>query len=301
MACGNIGRPALDCLHESVDVLVLELSSYQLESTDSLKPLSAAVLNVSEDHMDRYNNIDYYASVKRRVYQHAKLRIANREDTRTWPDEYSENQNEGVCQFFSLAQAKSGSRTDFYPDLLDNINLVLPGEHNRANALAVIALASSLSVPKTATLKALQNFKGLAHRSEYVGEKAGIRWYNDSKGTNVDACKKAINAMPGPVILIAGGISKGADFSPLKPCVKDSVKLLILMGKDRDQLASQLSDCARIILTQSLGQSVSVASEHAVEGDVVLLSPACSSFDMFANFEDRGEQFIAAVSEVLAA
>jgi len=150
-------------------------------------------------------------------------------------------------------------------------------------------------------LDALKRFSGLAHRSEFVGERSGVRWYNDSKGTNVDACEKAIAAMPGPVILIAGGIGKGADFSALRSIVSECVKLLILFGQDKTRIAEALGGCTDIQITDSLTQAVNLAGQQAAEGDNVLLSPACSSFDMFKNFEDRGEQFKLAVSEVLAA
>ena len=150
-------------------------------------------------------------------------------------------------------------------------------------------------------LEALVEFKGLAHRSEYIGERDGVRWYNDSKGTNVDASIKAILAMPGPVVLIAGGISKGADFTALRDVVSTHVKLLILIGQDRQIMADQLHGCTRIVLVDELKVAVSLANESAEEGDTVLLSPACSSFDMFKNFEDRGQQFTGAVKEVLAA
>ena len=148
---------------------------------------------------------------------------------------------------------------------------------------------------------ALPGFRGLAHRSEYLGECNGVRWYNDSKGTNTDACDKAIKAMPGPVILIAGGIGKGADFSSLRASVSACAKLLILIGRDRQLIAAALHGCAEIQFADTLRQAVSLAHDNATPGDVVLLSPACSSFDMFRSFEDRGEQFKSAVEEVMAA
>ncbi|MFK8079216.1 MAG: UDP-N-acetylmuramoyl-L-alanine--D-glutamate ligase [Granulosicoccus sp.] len=299
-ACGNIGDPALDSLLSDADVLVLELSSYQLESTRSLRPLSAAVLNVSDDHRDRYENIEHYASVKRSVYRNAVYCVANRDDERTWP---SDNVS-GECSFFTTGEPGSDC-CHWHRSILDDIALAVPGEHNVANALAVVALAApllaSMPLERHALLASLEHFKGLAHRSEYIGERRGVRWYNDSKGTNVDACQKAVVAMPGPVILIAGGMSKGADFSPLSSTVRQYVKLLVLIGQDRQLIADQLSGCADIEMAETLSGAVNLASLRASSGDVVLLSPACSSFDMFRNFEDRGEQFVAAVQEVLAA
>ncbi|MFK8080854.1 MAG: UDP-N-acetylmuramoyl-L-alanine--D-glutamate ligase [Granulosicoccus sp.] len=305
IACGNIGDAALDALQSDAEVLVLELSSYQLESTSSLRPLSAVVLNVSDDHRDRYDSIEHYASVKRRVYKNAHHCVANRDDLRTWPSD----DDVAVCSFFTLAEqvmadTDTAGRT-WQRSILNKTKLSMPGDHNVANALAIVALAAplidSLAIEENALLASLENFTGLAHRSQFVGERDGVRWYNDSKGTNVDACQKAVLAMPGPVILIAGGISKGADFSTLSETVNNSVKLLILMGQDRQIIASQLKGCVAMELADTLLEAVRLASDKAGEGDVVLLSPACSSFDMFDNFEDRGEQFVAAVQEVLAA
>lgn len=309
VACGNIGAPALDSLQADIDLFVLELSSYQLESTESLKPLSATVLNISEDHLDRYQSIEHYASVKRRVYLNAEHCIVNRDDARTWPvrSQHSaaqstlENPRCASCYYFTLGNTTADSNNDLGRTELNGISVKLPGEHNLANALAVIALAEPLDVSRGEILNALPLFSGLEHRNEFVAEKSGVRWYNDSKGTNVDACKNAVLAMPGPVILIAGGISKGADFSLLIDVVKRYVKLLILMGRDRHTMAEFLAECTETVLCDSLMHAVGIANERATGGDAVLLSPACSSFDMFRNFEDRGNQYKIAVSEVLAA
>ena len=299
-ACGNIGDPALDCLQSDVDVLVLELSSYQLESTQSLKPLSATVLNVSDDHLDRYDDIEHYAAIKRRVFNNARHCIVNLDDRRTWPDNIDQKQ----CTFFSLNNT-AGNDACWQPQHLKDVELTMPGEHNVANALALLALAAPLAVSTAISenrlLSALQSFNGLPHRSEFIAEHNGVRWYNDSKGTNVDACAKAVMAMPGSVILIAGGISKGARFSALRDVLGARVKLLVLLGQDKHLIASQLQGAADIMMVSSIIEAVSVANEHAVSGDVVLLSPACASFDMFRNFVDRGEQFAEAVREVLAA
>jgi len=312
VACGNIGLPALDSLNKGVDVYVLELSSYQLESTHSLKPLAASVLNVSDDHLDRYTDIEHYASVKRSVYAQAKHCVFNQDDTRTWVQ--SDDELSGSSERFTLsAEPEIGVRwhrtqkegdwwlCDDHYALLAQHNLSVPGEHNVANALAVLALIAPLEVPFTALREGILSFYGLPHRSEYLGESSGVRWYNDSKGTNIDASSKAIQAMPGPVVLIAGGISKGADFSLMRDVVSQYVKLVILIGQDRNQIHDQLMGSADILLADNLRGAVLIAKQHSVSGDVVLLSPACSSFDMFRNFEDRGEQFAATVEEVLAA
>jgi UDP-N-acetylmuramoylalanine--D-glutamate ligase len=185
--------------------------------------------------------------------------------------------------------------------LLAESELQLPGEHNVANALCVLALAAPLGIGFSQLCDGLVAYAGLPHRTQFIGEKNGVRWYNDSKGTNVDACRKAVLAMPGPVMLIAGGISKGADFTLLAETLERCVKLLILIGQDREQMANQMSSVSEIVMADTLREAVFVASDRANPGDVVLLSPACSSFDMFRNFEDRGDQFVTAVQEVLAA
>jgi len=312
LACGNIGLPALESLQESADVYVLELSSYQLESTRSLKPLSAAVLNVSDDHLDRYDDIEHYAQVKRRIYALSDHCIYNNDDVRTRPCEGEADSR--TTQSFTLNDRDSSKvrwhrvvreNTLYLADdnysILNQSELALPGDHNAANALAVLALIEPLEVPFPALKNGLLGFTGLPHRSEYLGEKAGVRWYNDSKGTNIDACCKAIESMSCPVVLIAGGIAKGADFGSMRSVVEKHVKLLVLIGRDRDQIAQQLAGVAEIVMADDLQEAVNVAHTHAVSGDAVLLSPACSSFDMFRNFEDRGEQFAATVEEVLAA
>lgn len=309
LACGNIGQPALDSLNEQADVIVLELSSYQLESTRSLKPLAATVLNISDDHMDRYTDLEHYAAVKRSIYEGAAYCVANFDDKRTWPEANGSN-----CDYFTLATdpqndarwhrtVKDGANwlCDESYALMPQSALLVPGDHNAANALAVLALIEPLAIPFTAIEQGLADFAGLAHRTQFLGEHAGVRWYNDSKGTNVDACIKAIRAMPGPVVLIAGGIAKDADFTPLREVLEQHVRVMILIGRDRDRIALQLEGSTPILTAESLRDAVTVSREQACSGDAVLLSPACSSFDMFRNFEDRGMQFAAVVEEVLAA
>ncbi|MFK7893931.1 MAG: UDP-N-acetylmuramoyl-L-alanine--D-glutamate ligase [Granulosicoccus sp.] len=310
VACGNIGQPALDALQTEAEFYILELSSYQLESTYALKAVSATVLNVSEDHLDRYDDIEHYASVKRRLLDMSEHVVLNYDDDRTWPVGEISAQHE----YFSVSAKKlpevrwhrsvhadSPWLCDHDCRLLATHELQLPGEHNVANALSVIALAAPLGIGFSQLQDGLLAYAGLPHRTQFVGEKNGVRWYNDSKGTNVDACRKAVLAMPGPVMLIAGGISKGADFTALAETLERCVKSLILLGQDREQMAHQMSVVSDIIMVDTLSEAVSVASDRASTGDVVLLSPACSSFDMFRNFEDRGNQFVTAVQEVLAA
>ncbi|MBX2886299.1 MAG: UDP-N-acetylmuramoyl-L-alanine--D-glutamate ligase [Granulosicoccus sp.] len=317
LACGNIGQPALDSLLVEADLYVLELSSYQLESTYSLNAISATVLNISADHLDRYESLDHYAQTKRRLHPMSDLVVVNRDDNRTWPTEgLSDEDSRNKYEYFTisldsadhqntrwhrLANGDVNYLCDGDCSLIDEAQLSMPGVHNVANALAVLALVSPLKLEFERLRSGLISFAGLPHRSQLVAESDGIRWYNDSKGTNVDACKKAILAMPGPVLLIAGGISKGADFRPLNDVMRCHVKLVILIGRDRELMAEQLDDAIEIVMTAGLDEAVEIASDRAEPGEVVLLSPACASFDMFRNFEDRGDQFVAAVHEVLAA
>ncbi len=313
VACGNIGEAALDSLLSEADVYVLELSSYQLESTHSLKSLAATVLNVSDDHLDRYDDMDHYAATKRTVYNNAQLCIVNQDDSRTWQVAEQSKHDECSERFTLSVDQSDDSRWslqlkeealwlhDGQTALLAQSELAVPGEHNAANALVVIALTTAFAVPFATMKQGLVSFTGLPHRTEYLGVHDGVRWYNDSKGTNVDACMKAISAMPGPVLLIAGGIAKGADFSPLQTLMSQCVRLLVLIGQDRDQISEQLAGTTQIVMAEGLREAVVICQQAACANDVVLLSPACSSFDMFNNFEDRGEQFAAAVEEVLAA
>ena len=337
VACGNIGMPALDSLDEAapavdgsdgaegearaIDCHVLELSSYQLESTTSLAPDAAVVLNVSEDHLDRYASFADYAAVKRRVHDGAARVVVNADDPASAPDA------DGV-----VVAARFTTRTPPNPSdesgtrwhlgdldgvswlcrdgraVLERARLALPGDHNAANALAVLALLDALDGPRFAglatradVLDALCAFRGLPHRTELVGEGGGVRWYNDSKGTNVDACRKALEAMPGPVLLIAGGLAKGADFSPLRPVVARCARAVVLIGRDRMALHAALDGAAALHLAASLDEAVGLCARLARPGDAVLLSPACASFDMFADFADRGRRFTARVEEALAA
>jgi len=313
VACGNIGQSALDSLLIKADVFVLELSSYQLESTRSLQPLAATVLNISDDHLDRYDDMDHYAATKRTVFNNAGLCVVNQDDPRTWPVNTETSASDCIERFTLSMDQDAASRwhlvlkqgelwlCDDQFALLAQSQLAVPGEHNVANALAVLALIDALAIPFTALREGLVSFTGLPHRTEFLGEQAGVRWYNDSKGTNVDACSKAVRAMPGPVLLIAGGIAKGADFSKLHSVVKQRVRLLVLIGRDRDQISEQLAGSTHIVMAENMHEAVQICQQEARTGDVVLLSPACSSFDMFKNFEDRGEKFAAAVEEVLAA
>ncbi len=316
--CGNIGKPALDALSESVAMYVLELSSYQLESTSSLKSFSAVVLNVSDDHMDRYASLAEYAKVKRTIYRHCIHRVFNADDKQTHltaqesaqPAYGSVDASNDVS--YSLVENSSArytlkteqNETFLCRDqqrVLNTVELQLPGMHNVANALAVMSLLDAFALTNQQLREGLMSFSGLVHRTQLIRDANGVRWYNDSKGTNIDACEKAILAMNGPVVLIAGGLGKGADFSELRNTVRQQVKALVLIGRDAQLIADALDGCVEAVhFANSMADAVHISAGISCNGDVVLLSPACASFDMFKNFEVRGEQFVAEVERLAA-
>lgn len=314
---GNIGPAILDALarREAAgslpDAWVLELSSFQLETTASLAPHAAAVLNISEDHLDRYDSIAAYAAAKRRVLEHAAVQVLNRDDPR------------------SLAMARAGSElitfglgvaergTDFglvrvtgevwlargTTPLLRVADMQLAGLHNAANALAALAVCQALGLTLASSLEALRAFRGLPHRVELVSEVNGVRWYDDSKGTNVGSTVAALNGLAGPsgkVVLIAGGDGKSQDFSPLKRAVAAAARCVILIGRDAPQIERAIDGsgvAARYALTME--EAVSMAAAESRPGDAVLLSPACASFDMFRDYRHRAEVFRCAVQRTL--
>ncbi len=305
--CGNIGTPALDSIDADTEVYVLELSSYQLESTRSLKTVSAAVLNISDDHMDRYTSIEHYAQVKRRVYDGCSHSVVNLDDKRTWLEPIAHNSgaafsliNTDGADYHLLEAANDAWLCHGDKKLVLRSQLQTPGSHNVANALAVLALLQPMNLDLNKAVVGLVAFNGLEHRTEFVLERDGVRWYNDSKGTNIDACEKAITAMSGPVVLIAGGLAKGADFTALRIVVEQHVKALLLIGEDAAYIRDALKGTTQIVMANSLNEVVKRADDLAESGDVVLLSPACSSFDMFENFEQRGELFKRAVEAIAA-
>jgi UDP-N-acetylmuramoylalanine--D-glutamate ligase len=309
---GNLGVPALDLLAEyEPELYVLELSSFQLETTFSLAAQAATVLNISPDHMDRYPSVNEYAAAKHRIYHHAKYIIWNRDDSLTQPydekallKEFSFGLDTPSKDQFGLIHSDSGFYLAFGEEPLISVHdITLKGSHNWSNALAALALGHAMNLPMPAMLKALQTFKGLAHRCQWVGEYHGINWYNDSKGTNVGASVAALkglaSSIPGKVILIAGGLGKGADFSELRVPVAECARAVILIGEDAPKIKAALADIDAIkINADSLQEAVRIAAENAKAGDAVLLSPACASFDMFNNFEHRGEVFMAAVKDL---
>ncbi len=309
---GNIGLPVLDLLSDKTELYLLELSSFQLETTHSLKPRVAAVLNLSPDHLDRYDGIEPYAEAKRAIYKGAEIRVFNQDDPRVMAMCGRPRAND---LFFTLQEPNGpnvfGVRLqDGEPwlchgeqALLPVSELQLPGRHNLANALAALAMGSALELPIAAMREALCMFCGLPHRTQFVAEHAGVRWYNDSKATNVGACVAALEGMADDVnciVLIAGGESKDADFSELAAVVERSVRAVVLIGRDAALIEDALGGVVPVARAADMDAAVARAGELARPGDCVLLSPACASFDMFRNFEQRGAVFADAARRRMA-
>ena len=306
---GNIGIPALDLLRQpEPSVYVLELSSFQLETTSSLNARAATVLNITPDHMDRYRDLAEYTAAKERIFRGDGLMVLNRDDPRVT----AMRQTGRRTVHFGLQAPRDDSdygllRRGQEEWLARGVHafmacteIRLAGRHNLANVLAAAALAQAVEVPFDAIRRALARFTGLHHRTEVVADHAGVLWINDSKGTNVGATVAALNGMDRPVILIAGGDGKGADFSELRDAVKSHVRAIVLIGRDAPLLQAALGDLAHCVRSADMKSAVHEAARLARSGDVVLLSPACASLDMYRNYEHRGQVFRDAVIGVIA-
>lgn len=305
---GNLGTPALDLLAEPVpDWYVLELSSFQLETTFSLHDHIATVLNVSPDHLDRYPGLDSYAAAKQRVFSAAALQVVNRDDAvaasladqrvaqRGFTLQVPAGEDYGVCM---KDQREWIVRGDAF--LMPVSEVRMAGRHNLANALAALALGEGMGLEREAMLDTLRVFAGLPHRTQWVRERRGVVWFNDSKGTNVGATEAAIAGMAGPVVLIAGGEAKGQDFAPLARAMAGCGRGAVLIGRDAHLIEQALAGVVPVLNARTLEEAVASAAEMAVPGDCVLLSPACASFDMFNGYAHRGDVFTAAVKELPA-
>lgn len=309
VVAGNIGLPVLDALMEAQisgqpDVYVLELSSFQLETTSSLKIDAATVLNISQDHMDRYADVANYAMAKARIFRHCTTQVLNRDDALSMSMRVSTQRS----VTFGLSAAKNenefgineseGTKWLYHNNKkLNKINeLQIHGLHNAVNALAALALCRAINADEKLIVAALKNFKGLPHRVQEVAHIGDIIFYDDSKGTNVGATVAALNGMSQPVVLIAGGDGKGQDFSPLHEPVKNHARAVVLIGRDADLIAAALKNTGVPLSRASdMPDAVKQSFAAAQAGDVVLLSPACASFDMFRNYIHRAEVFIQAV------
>ncbi len=302
LAGGNLGEPALDLLdHPVPDLYVLELSSFQLETTSSLELAAAAVLNVSADHLDRYASVEEYAQAKRRIFDHAATAVLNADDPRVLRMRRDRlhtstfSINTPQADFTLLGTGADAWLARRGEPLLPSSQLKIGGLHNVANALAALALGEAAGLPMAQMLGALPTFKGLPHRSEWVLDSAGVRYVDDSKGTNVGATIAAVAGSDRPLVVILGGEGKGQDFAPLAPAFRGKVRHAVLIGKDAAAIAAALDTVCGIERAASMDEAVAVAARRARAGDAVLLSPACASFDMFRDYAHRGEAFAAAV------
>jgi UDP-N-acetylmuramoylalanine--D-glutamate ligase len=306
LAGGNLGTPALDLLVEPVpDLYVLELSSFQLETTTSLELMGAVVLNVTADHMDRYATVLDYARAKERIFARACTVVKNADDPLVMEMRRAGDAAAPKVVTFSTQHTnadysllREGARAFLCRHgaaVLETARMKITGLHNAANALAALALGDAAGLPLAAMLRALENFPGLAHRSAWIADIAGVRYVDDSKGTNVGATLAAVDGLPGPLVVIAGGLSKGQDFAPLAAAFKDKVRHVVLIGKDAGDLERALAGSVSSERAGSMQDAVAAAARSAQPGDTVLLSPACASLDMFRDYGHRGDVFAAAV------
>jgi UDP-N-acetylmuramoylalanine--D-glutamate ligase len=305
---GNIGNPALTLFNAPTpDFYVLEISSFQLETTYSLKADIATVLNISPDHLDRHKTLETYTQTKQRIYHHCETAVWNRDDPTTHPAVTSYKPKKIVsfglektsanASEFGLKQSKGEIYLSKGEKCLTPVSkLYIKGRHNWANSLAALTIGDTLQLPLTSMLEALCQFKGLPHRCQWIKEEKGVSWYNDSKATNVGATLAALHglgpAISGKIILIAGGLGKDADFTLLRSSIDRYVKTAILIGQDAPLLKKILEKNTVIQSARDLAHAVSLAQHAAAPGDAVLLSPACASMDMFKNYEERGHTFV---------
>ena len=309
---GNLGTAALDLWLEreaAGDVpglYVLELSSFQLETTHSLACVAATVLNVSADHLDRYDGMDDYAAAKARLFERAAVQVVNRDDARVramirperpvigfGSDRPPAAGDYGLERHGDTIRLMHGATA-----LLDAAELRIGGLHNALNVLAALALGAAAGLPLAPMLAAARAFAGLAHRTQLVAEHAGVRWYDDSKGTNVGATVAAIAGLPGRLVLIAGGDGKGQDFAPLAEALDGRARAVVLLGRDAPRIEAALAGrlpCERVA---DMEQAVARAAALAQPGDIVLPSPACASLDMYRSYAERGRLFAQAARRV---
>lgn len=319
---GNIGVPVLDLVDKDVDIFVLELSSFQLDTTTSLEPLAATVLNISEDHMDRYNSFQHYVQSKMRVFSNCDIAVINRDDALAQPLIGREVQTisfgigepdlgqyglKKVEEGYHLVKNEGGNLRM----LISENDLQLKGLHNLNNCLSAIALCdvaiSKFEIDLGDCIQSLMNFHGLEHRCEYVQSVAGVDFINDSKGTNLGSTIAAVKGLgptvSGKIKLILGGESKGADFKPLGPVLNQFVDEISIFGKDKLKIQQDLTDTSidselKVHVVEDLPAALDVLVEESKSGDLILLSPACASWDMYKSYEVRGQHFKELVAEL---
>ena len=297
---GNIGAPLIGFVSGAWDWGVVEISSFQLEWVKQFRPRVAALLNLTEDHLDRYRDFAGYRQAKERIFAaqgQDDIAVLNRDDPLVWAlrervrariVSFGFSQvNDGVCAVGDAIIWRGGSREETFP--LRRVKI--QGIHNVENMMAAVAIAKAVGVSQAAIQQVLEEFPGLEHRLEFVRERHGVRFFNDSKGTNVGAVVKSLASFSTPVLLLAGGVDKGGDYGVLRKEIKHKVRRLILFGAAGQIIGDALGDLTTTVMVRDLEAAVRDAAEHAQPGDVVLLSPACSSFDMFRNYAERGKAF----------
>lgn len=303
---GNFGTPALDLLADDVSLYVLELSSFQLELTDYLPCVAATVLNISPDHIDRHGDLAHYARAKARIFMAAETAVINADDAvvATMATGHADRMRFGTSRDCDYVLATDAAANDWLARgetyWLACERLALRGRHNYYNALAVWALARAAGLDANSIETGLCRFAGLPHRCQWVARIAGVDWINDSKGTNLGALLASLAGMQGPVVLLAGGQAKGADFTPLAAAVDGKARAVIVFGEDAAMIAALLANRVAVHRVTDLAAAVAMAAELAEIGDTVLLSPGCASLDQFADYAERGDAFMAAVREMAA-
>ena len=308
---GNLGRPALDLTKDDPELYILELSSFQLETTSNLHAEVAVILNMSEDHLDRHGDMMGYHTAKHRIFQGVKKVVYNRDDSLTRPlvPDATPMQSFGLnapdMNQYGILKENDGTMwlARGRERILKSSEMYIQGTHNVANALACLALGEAIGLPLASMLDTLKTFKGLEHRCEFVKEVQGVRYYNDSKGTNIGATLAAIDGLgaaiepqQGKIAIILGGQGKGQDFTALRDALSKYAKLAVLIGEDRAVIEQAIAGTTTLLHAASLQEAVELCQQHTQAHDVVLLSPACASFDMFKGYSERGHQFVECVN-----
>lgn len=311
---GNIGTPLISFVHEGkrADYVVAELSSYQLEAIEIFRPQIAVLLNITEDHLDRYGSFAEYCEAKFRIFMNQReedVAVINGDDQacqaricclggRVVPFRHQEFSGPGI---YARGNTLQYLAADGAAHIYSLERVMLKGEHNVENMMAAVAVAEACGCVPEKIQEGLELFRGLAHRIQYVQEVKGVKFYDDSKATNIDALLKSLRSFSGPVVLIAGGREKGGNYAVLNEEMRTKVRLLVLIGEAKEKFARLFGALTAIRMAQDLDEAVQAAYQHAVAGDVVLLAPACASFDMFKDYEERGEKFKDAIGRLAAA
>jgi UDP-N-acetylmuramoylalanine--D-glutamate ligase len=319
---GNIGKPLLDYVTEEIktDVIVAELSSFQLELIENLRPVAAVFTNLEEDHMDRYNDLQAYAQAKRKLLKCctassfvvlnfdspnvAKFKDENpgnllwfmKGDPMKIGGAFAENFNGA---YFNSVTKKVTLRIQGKDDIFDLAQFRLFGEHNKENLMAAICVARSMGIEPAAIQGVINSFKGVHHRLEFIRKKDGVFFFNDSKGTNVMSVQKSLSSFnANPIILIAGGKDKNSDFTPLVDLVKKKCKILVLLGEAKEKINRAIGDYAETYLVGTFEEAILLSYQKSRSGDIILLSPGCASYDMFRDYEERGDYFKKLVAQL---